>query len=63
MTIEQISMVYKPKNNKYAKSVALLDMTEEERSYLYYEKDLLIFISGKVPDFRIFNGGYHPKKK
>lgn len=52
-----------------AKQKALLDMTECGISiaYLQAEKDILAFTStegsGSKPDFRMFNGGYHPKKR
>lgn len=52
-----------------AKQKALMDMTSCGISiaYLQAEKAILAFTStegsGSKPDFRKFNGGYHPKKR
>ena len=52
-----------------AKAVAFRDIAEdckkrkEGQNYLFYEKDICEFLGIPIPDFRMFNGGYHPKKK
>lgn len=52
-----------------AKQKALLDMTAcgVSIAYILAEKAILAFTSAEgsdvKPDFRKFNGGYHPKKR
>lgn len=50
-----------------AKQKAMMDMAACGVSTLYItmEKEILAFTAtekSKKPDFRVFNGGYHPKK-
>lgn len=52
-----------------AKQVAFADIAaeckkqKEGRNYVMFEKDICESLGIKGPDYRQFNGGYHPKKR